>query len=447
MLNTAGICQLLAVSAPANAPEVLVFSEYQTPRLVYTCRFIFETALQLKFRITANTELFNSFRGLKVNYSSLPMPDAISIIPNGLCFEGVFDPGFDRYQNGLTHTIDEDDLFSAVFFLISRYEEWQLYTADQHNRFETEASILVKQQNHTIPVIEVWLKQLQERLAKQLPDLILPKREFKVVSTIDVDNLFAYRHKPLKRIIGGTLRDLSRLDFTGVFERFAVLTGTKKDPFDVYEEASEFCFEQKIPLIYFFLQKTSTNYDRTINPESPVFSDVIKQVKSNFASVGIHPSYYSDADNAMLQQEIDCLSQHAKTPIEFSRQHFLRFDIRKTPVNLIKAGVKVDFTMGFAKQYGFRAGTSLPFYYYNFELERQEDLLFVPFCAMDGVWTEYKKDSAQKAQTDLIQLAKNIKSLNGIFLTVYHERSFSDHLYKGFGSLYKNIHTAITQLP
>jgi hypothetical protein len=58
---------------------------------------------------------------------------------------------------------------------------------------------------------------------------------------------------------------------------------------------------------------------------------------------------------------------------------------------------------------------------------------------MDGAFTVYQKQTPEQAYQELYRLAAEVKKVEGIFVTVFHERTFSDHLYMGFGSLYKKL--------
>jgi hypothetical protein len=102
--------------------------------------------------------------------------------------------------------------------------------------------------------------------------------------------------------------------------------------------------------------------------------------------------------------------------------------------------------MGYASAPGFRAGTSYPFHYFDFSKEQAADLLFLPFCAMDGAYYVYTNKNPEDAFNSLFSLAKEIKNTGGFFVTVFHERSFSNHLYPGFGSLYKRLHLRLKEL-
>ena len=184
----------------------------------------------------------------------------------------------------------------------------------------------------------------------------------------------------------------------------------------------------------------------------PLFSSEIrpkylsKTLKQNFAFFGLHPSYNAGYNKHLLEQEIKELETQSGEKIALSRQHYLRFDIRTTPNNLLEQGIFADFTMGYASQAGLRAGTSHPFYYFDFNSEKRSDLLFVPFCVMDGAYTIYKNTETEEAFKQMMDLAQEIKKVNGIFISVFHERSFSDHLYSGFGTLYKKLHAQLKEL-
>ena len=339
------------------------------------------------------------------------------------------------------------DIFSAVFYFISRYEEWQNFKPDEHGRFEAKSSLLFQNKFHLKPVVDVWIAELAKSLKDFYPAITFPEKTFSVVSTIDVDNLYAYKAKGWARTFGALAKDILKFDFKNLKDRSQVLIGNKKDPFDIYENVSDFCFKNKIPLIYFFLFRTGTKYDRTVRPESPVFKTVFEILKKNYALIGLHPSYRSTENKNLLISEKNNLEKKLEEKITFTRQHYLRFNIRTTPKQLIESGFEVDFTMGFASGPGFRAGTSHPFYYYDFENEKPEPkLLFVPFCLMDGAYTVYENTTPELAYAEMLTIAKEIKKVNGLFISVFHERTFSDHLYKGYGTLYKKLHLALKEL-
>lgn len=455
MLSKKALHTLLDLDLPHGFSEILIYAEHTTARLKYVCDFIFKHNLKLNCKITSDLALFTASQSSRISYSEKKVAGVFQLLPQGLLGEkGISENKPTSFKkNGLIYFYESKDnkdfsydVFSAVFYFISRYEEWQSFEKDKHDRFEVKASLLYPGNFHLKPVVDLWIKEFSDALLKFYPLLKFPEKKFKAISTIDVDNLFAYKAKGLVRTLGATAKDILKGDFKNLNERLRVLSGRKKDPFDIYAEVSDFCFENRIPLIYFFLFRTGTAHDRTVNPDSRSFQTVFKTLKENYALFGLHPSYESSVNKGRMKSELQDLKLKTKEEITLSRQHYLRFDIKSTPELLMESGIEADFTMGYASEAGFRAGTSHPFFYYNFSAEKAEELLFVPFCVMDGVYTVYENVSPETAAQHMLQLAKEVKNVNGLFISVFHERTFSDHLYKGFGTLYKNLHSELKAL-
>ncbi len=459
MLTKHALHSLFRLEVSNNSPLIEIYSEQITPRLEYTCNFIFTHVLNLRFQITDKLEDSGHAKNQLINYSEKTIPGALQIVPGGLLFAKGLGENRPRIKqdNKIIYLYPNEsktsggselnfDVFSAVFYSISRMEEWQAYTPDSHQRFEAASSLFFKEGLHLKPVVDFWILELKKALEKKYPAIKFPEKKFKAISTIDVDNLYAYKSKGVLRTVGAYARDLLKFDFKNLGMRSQVLIGKQKDPFDIYETVSDFCFEQKIPLIYFFLFRTGTKHDRTVDPSTGAYKEVFNTLKRNHALFGLHPSYDSAYEKGMLSNEMKELSSRSGETINLSRQHYLRFDIRSTPQLLLKNGILADFTMGFASTPGFRAGTSHPFYYYDFHAEAATELLFVPFCAMDGAYTVYENTDPSKAMESMRDLAKEVKKVGGLFITVFHERTFFDHLYKGFGTLYNNLHLQLKEL-
>lgn len=439
----------------SNSLLVTIHADVVSPRFTFTCDFIFNQVLKLNYVVCKDLGEFQKVNGVKIHYGKKKIDNTFSIHSFELINEKGISPEKPKHffkDKDLyffkTDNFDLDfDLFSSVFYCISRYEEWQPFEADKHQRFEVNSSLFYKFGCHKKPWVDKWIIDFKGKLQVFYPEIKFPVINWNIVSTIDIDNLYAYKSKSFARLCGASIKDLLRFNFGSINERLSVWIGKKSDPFDIYEEISSFCKELKIPLHYFFLQRTGTAFDRTIKPESIAFNKVISALTKYEANVGIHPSYFTLNEPKLLINEINFLRKSSNGAlIKDSRQHYLRFNIKTTPHELLKHGITHDFTMGFASETGFRAGTSFPFYHYDFNSETKTELLFVPFCAMDGVYTEYSKSSIEKSHQELMTLANEVRKVGGYFITVFHERSFSDHLYPGFGSLYKKLHQNIIQL-
>jgi len=408
--------------------------------------------LSVPFRITSSTEEFDQYPHLKINYSNFLFASALQILPNGLLFQKginqnkpelvsirnlhrLFQTNYSPQDNIL-----EYDLFSMTFFFISRYEEWQNFKKDEHDRFAAKQSILNKYDTLHRPIVDLCVFELKEKLKILFPNINWPEKKAGLISTIDVDNLYAFKGRPIWRTIGAGLKDLLKRDIQNFKTRIKVLSKKQNDPFDIYYEVAAFCKKESLPLIFFFLYRNATKYDRGLKPGSTSFLEVFKKLKKFSLFFGIHPSYYSSTEKTIIASELFQLEKDLGQKVIFSRQHYLRFDIKTTPRLLINAGIEVDFSMGFSDTVGFRAGTCFPFYYFDFENEKQENLLLMPFCLMDGAYSIHHKKDKNAILKEVTDIAKDIKKCGGNMITVFHERSFYNHLYPGFGTLYKELH-------
>ncbi len=453
-MNQQDLQALLQLTVSSQASVITVYSPVTYNRLNYVCQFVFNHVLNCQYTITNSVEAYKA-SAFKLNYSDTNFNDGLQIHSLGFLEDNAelpIEPVFNELKGNKVIFLSPEtnanhllsfDVFSAVFFFISRYEEWYSNLRDEHQRFEAKHSWLFKNNILQTPIVDEWIYTLKEELIKQFSSLSFPKKQFKFISTIDVDNLFAYQHKGAVRSVGGTLKDLASRRFTNVKERLQVLFKTKKDPFDVYEELSKHALDNKYPLIYFFLFSNATKYDRTVSPKNPIYKKVVNTIKEYQGLIGLHPSYNAYASDSLLQHELNNWHTSTNYKVTLSRQHYLRFDIRQTPVLLLKNGILADFSMGFASQIGFRAGTSHPFYYYNFTTEQAETLLFVPFAWMDGYYFIYESIDTNILFNQVLHLAQSVKKVNGLFVSIAHERSFSDTIYKDFNTTYKKLAIAL----
>lgn len=445
---------LFHLEVEATAPCFVIYAPLPSERLRYTCQFIFNHVLRCAFQITHQLSTYQT-AAYKLNYSDTALGDAYQILPHGLLSENKINALSLHWVKQemrpllfCTPSISQQhllpfDIFAAVFYCISRYEEWQFVERDEHGRFEAQHSQLHQAGVLQQPIADEWIYTLKKALSQAFPTLVFPTKTFQYISTIDVDNLFAYQHKSLVRTLGGLLKDLLHLRLAAVNERIQVRLNLRPDPFDVYKRLGEWAQNHRYPLLYFFLYSNASKFDRTLTPGHKAYQQVLQSIGTT-ASIGLHPSYNTFIREGLLKHELDSWIQLSGQKPSMSRQHYLRFDIKTTPTLLSKNGFLADFSMGFASQAGFRAGTAHPFYYYDFSTEQGTTFLLVPFAYMDGSFFIYQKLTADELYAQVLKLAETVKKVEGIFIGVSHERSFSSTIYKDFTSIYKKIGQTLT---
>ena len=61
------------------------------------------------------------------------------------------------------------DIFSAVFYLLSRYEEYLPHQKDMYGRYAHENSLAFKEGFLNIPLINIWIEDFKKVLKKKFP--------------------------------------------------------------------------------------------------------------------------------------------------------------------------------------------------------------------------------------------------------------------------------------
>lgn len=402
-------------------PEIIIYSTFSNARLHYTLDFIIKQIWQKNYILTTDLKIFQSSDKIKINYTKSYFHDAINVFPLPLLqSKGVnkhVQTNFEVSQTGFY----TEDIFSKVFYHISRYEEWQKdFLPDKHQRFEASASSFAHQLH--LPFIDISIRHFKEYIQSHYSSFETPY-SYKEIYTFDLDNILAFKGKPLYRNIGAYLKYLIRKDYHLLRERWKVWQHKQEDPF---EEVYRFLhsLSKKYPLIFFVLSRSNTSYDRAATLHHPYTVKILEYLKS-FATIALHPSYYSMNDESKIQMEKKQLETVLNMPIIASRQHYLRINLSTTPKYLIHQGIQFDFTMGFASQAGFRAGTSYPFYYYDFDTEKSTPLQFVPFAAMDGAYFKYQQRTAEAFKEELHTIRKQIQKTGGYFIPLFHEITLS----------------------
>lgn len=224
-----------------------------------------------------------------------------------------------------------------------------------------------------------------------------------------------------------------------VWNRFAVTFNIKKDPFDTFQQIINIRKEKNIKTIFFFLIGDYTTFDTNVSASKNKFRLLIKEMV-DYALVGLHPSYFTMTNASLLKKEKLRLEGIINMPIQRSRQHYLRFSLPETYQNLIDLEVEEDYSMGYASNVGFRAGTCTPFYFYDLDFEIQTPLKVFPFALMDTTLNDYMKLTPRQSLGRIRDLKNEVKAVNGSFITLFHNESLSDYdRWKGWKRLYDSM--------
>ena len=427
---------------------ILVYTHKITPRVRYIFKHILTRTLLIPVSFTTKVEEFVAHNGPKLTYTKTPLGKEFFIKSNPLLFEqGVNDlevniqkweevPCF--FVTGSKSAIPFD-IFAASFYLISRYEEYLPHVKDKHGRYTASESLAFKKGFLEKPVVDIWAYKLLARLKEKFPDYEYKNRSYEYISTIDIDNAFAYKYKNFIRTFGGFTNDLLKLRLLDVWQRLTVLLNITKDPFDNFQRILDIKKNKDIKTIFFCSIGDYTTFDTNVSASKNKYRLLIKDLV-DYASVGLHPSYFTMQNAILLKKEKERLESITNTPIIRSRQHYLRFNLPESYQQLIDLEIEEDHSMGYASNVGFRAGTCTPFYFYDLDFEIQTPLKVFPFAVMDTTLNDYLKITPKQSLGKIRDLRNEVKAVNGTFITLFHNESLSNHTrWKGWKRLYESM--------
>ncbi|HRZ42223.1 MAG TPA: polysaccharide deacetylase family protein [Bacteroidales bacterium] len=400
-------------------------------------RYIFSTLLHemmgVTFTLTDDMQLFSDTDTPKILYG-VPTYRTAAIIPSGLLTENgtaCQTPGIVYYNDYpvLFHTPEPYallpfDVFSAAFWMLSRYEEYQPFEPDLHGRYPATASLCGRNNLLKLPVVDLWSEMLKEKLQAYFPDLTFEPRSFRFIPTIDADSAWAYRHKPWIQQAGAAAGELLTGRWKALMHRVSVHLHLQPDPFYTWGLVDELHKGYPFPTVFFLLGQYNA-FNKNVYPKSPALQHLIREMNQK-GPCGIHPSYETAFNPDIMLREIALLCNITGIPVERSRQHFLRFRLPETFRALTRFGITEDYSMGYASEPGFRAGTCQPFRFYDLTAEEETLLRLFPLTVMDGTLRDYLNLTPEQATETIRQLADTVKKYRGVFISLWHNESFSE---------------------
>ncbi|MBT8318992.1 MAG: polysaccharide deacetylase family protein [Gramella sp.] len=404
---------------------LLIYTHQITPRFSYIMRHIFTKILGIEISFSTKVEDFIKHSGPKITYTKQPLQNEFFVRSNDLLFEqGINDlqinvadwegvPCF--FRTGERSNLPFD-IFSASFYLISRYEEYLPHLKDLHGRFPPSESIAYRHKFLRQPVVDIWSYKLLDKLKEKFPDLVHKSNSYKYTSVIDVNTSHCYAYRGFVRSIAGFILDLGTFKLKRVGQRIRVWFNPKLDPYNNFAWLVELHKKFEIKSMFFFQFADYSTYDKNVSPNSNRFKYLIKSV-ADYSTVSLAASYSSFRDNELLKQEKKRLSNVINRAIKNSRMRYNRVDVPETYRNLVEAEFTDDFTMGYTHEIGFRAGTSYPFQFYDINLELQQPIRIHPFAFHDYAMVNLRNEDQIFGELD--PLYKAVKQVKGSFISVF----------------------------
>ncbi len=425
---------------------LLVYSHKITPRLKYIFKHICTRILGIPVIFSNKVEDFIAHKSLKMSYTNQPLANEFFIRSHKMLFEqGLSDLDInvsDWDDTKCFFSTSEKsflpfDIFAASFYLISRYEEYLPHVKDDYGRYVVTESLAYNNKFLKKPVVDIWAYKFKSAIQDKFPEFKFPSRKYYVQPIIDVPISHNYKLKGIMRTIGGTIRDLFTFKFSHLYQRYAVLFGFVKDPYNTF---SYIINKQKHHLnkfIVFFLIADYSTYDKNININKREFQSLIKSV-GDYCTVGLKASFLALHDDLLLKKEKSVMESIINTDLKVTRFSHNKINLPESYRRLIDLEISEDYSMGYLNNVGFRAGTCTPFLFYDLDYEIQTPLRVCPFQVID--FALLTKVSLLDKKQELLKIIGEVKKVGGTFTAIFHNYTFSNDIrWKGFKELFNLI--------
>lgn len=367
--------------------QLLIYSHNITARIRYVFKHVFTRRLGLPTTFTSEIETFVAHEGPKLSYTQKQLGNELHFGSTELLFEqGVSDaeiqvldwegvPCFFAVKDQAS--VMPYDVFAAMFYLLSRYEEYLPHVKDSLGRFPSSESLAAQHDFLQIPLVDVWITRVSKVFLAYYPEIALASSSFQTKVTVTVPQVFAYKKIGFLRTIGGYVQDAFKLRLVEVLNRTRVLVGLRKDPYDIFTWLINIQGQGNSKFDVLFELGDQTSETTNLRYTKSSFQSLIKMV-GDYSQIGLLASVVSSRNNAILKEEKNRIEAIVNRPLQLAFYANHQFTIPKSYRNLLEHEVLQDCSMGYPDVIGFRAGTCTPFLFYDLDYEMQTPLLIRP---------------------------------------------------------------------
>ncbi len=394
-------------------------------------------------------------------YGVLPLPDVRFEKPV-VCIEslprtwGFFDTGARYNATDVTHTefrrsgpipilfgshfIDNGpdgvtmvyaDIVASAFFWLSDWQDVTRAERDTHDRQPFQGSLQQFLRLHKRALVDEY-SDLLAMMMEPLVSLGMRSSNWKVVFSHDIDRI---RKKTAGIVIRESLDYLilnrQKVPIKRRLERWRASMGQMARGADAYEASiMQILHGHELRGIQgCFLLKSVLNrhlHDANDYLGYPFFDSMLRSIRDRGMEVGYHSGYVAGHDTDQLRAEYGRLSNRVGETIGVHRSHYLRYKEGVTFPALDALGVKVDSSVAWAEQTGFRAQTCRPYPLFDIASNRQLDVVEIPLSVMDTQPFGYMKLKPEDAVADAASMMDTVIRHRGVMVWNFHHHIYDE---------------------
>ncbi len=332
------------------------------------------------------------------------------------------------------------DIVASAFWHLSRWEERPGSLTDQHGRFPAAAALA----DPAAPAVDTLAALFRSALGLQQH-----QRQFTVALTHDVDS--PWRWYGRRAFLGAGARakraaidrrggDLGT-ELAGLLQA-PVHRLRSTDPNWAFERIAELERAHGGRSTYFVMTGHTQPAD---GPAPAAYAQrrpaIVTQIAAQGDEIGLHPSYATSDQPALLADEKSRLEALTGEPTAGVRFHYLRHRTHQTLPLLDQLGFRYDTSQGFAETPGLRAGFSLPYRPYDVAADRPLELTELPLAIMDATLAEhrYLGLDADAGLQRSVGVLEQVAAARGTVAVLWHVDRFDRVYGRGWDRAYERL--------
>jgi hypothetical protein len=319
------------------------------------------------------------------------------------------------------------DLLVCFLFTLSRLEETVSAVRDEHGRFPASASLAVRHNFLDRPILDEHGRAFEQVLSSLLPAWRPEPRSMRLKLTHDIDDVgipFEFRTS-----LGHALK--RKRPLATARDAVALLSLAKPAELALVEELAAISKARGLHSAFFWKASPHGPRDSGYDPSRGKIKQVITHLKQEGFELGVHPGYNTFRDRGELVSEVAILRSALGESGLGGRQHYLRWS-PETWLDWEACGLSYDSSLGFADQFGFRAGTSFPYRPWSLSENRELNLIEVPLILMDCTPVKYMRLEKQEGLRQIEALIGRTAQVGGVFTLLWHNTPLMDPEYDGW---------------
>jgi hypothetical protein len=315
----------------------------------------------------------------------------------------------------------ERDYLATAFYMLNSLQEYRDSNPDELGRFRYTNSYQHQFKNAQVNIVQQCFNEISK-----ICGLALPKEKTKFFLTHDIDS-----------VNGAILEDgfnvlkKGRID---LFLKMVFNVALQKPDWLNMDKIMSIESEYDCKSVFYWIVNQGRINKREVNADYAFHASSIqknfKAVRSRGCENGIHKSISAES----LRDEI---AKFGEQPLG-NRYHYLKFRLPDMYHQVEAARIKLDASVGFAEEIGFRNSYGLPFNPFDFERKKAFSFVEVPLHIMDRTFFQYKKLAVREAEKDILNFFETNKE-NCVLSVLWHNNFFTSYKFKGYLDLYKNI--------